>query len=148
MQKKRIPVVIGKDQDPIDIKSANVGWYSPHVTLTELNEDGPYGATPRDIFYEISFPEDGTSTGYRETYKRHGIRPPKGEVDGTERIMQIIARDTEGILKTHEFIPVRWREVESLSQWEFMVPDKDFSERIIEYRKNIPTKIDLNNQTK
>lgn len=129
--RKKIPVVIGNPTYKIDLERANIS-YTEYVSMKNLDENHI-----EDVVFEASVPETGyVHTGSNNWFSLNIPKPTNRE----ERTIQLVARH-KGQPIWHTFIPIKGKSLdgEDPTWYELGNPTKKFSERIIDYRKQIYT---------
>lgn len=149
ISRKRIPVVIGNPRDKIHLHSLRLD-YSEFIGLINLEKElWKYNPTmlvnkdiSQDTVYKISIPEIEfeREVSFKEKYPSDrsffslGLPKPSDEI---EKTLQIVARQ-DGKVVGYTFFPIRGKKIgEGVIWWEASPPDPNFSDRLIEYRKQI-----------
>ena len=150
ISRKRIPLVIGDLADRVNVKWIKLD-YSESIGMHDLGDGKEeYPKINPSLNYIVSIVEEGFKIEKQSnqnfssnTYSTILHLPNSTNTD--ERTLQIVAKDGNQVIG-YTFVPIRRTEVgDSYFWWELSIPDKDFSKRIIEYRKNIYK--DLHNQS-
>ena len=156
--RKRIPIVIGNPSRKLDVSNLGLGWYSPSVSICDL-QDWPY-MTGGGYYLDFAIPEENFRHLDRENYHNLNILPNGKSTD--ERTLQLVIRDNNDRILGYTFVPIRWEAPvyssenqregligriedmfgfkrfelrDGIKAWGYSVPDRTFSDELQEYRE-------------
>jgi len=132
--RKSIPIVVGEVPVILQTQYTNSGYNGNFVSIRRFGKN--LDALPKDISFEVTMVDED----YHEEFKPsnsnslHLRRNLPDVEDSDERILQVIAKDSEGEIFYYTFVPVRsidqdWGPKVNYRKWELSVPDQSFYEK-------------------
>nr|MCK4929754.1 protein kinase [Nanoarchaeota archaeon] len=148
-----IPLITGDVEDKVNLDEIRLGWYKSFVSFRDKTKDkndfSGFKVINRNLQYELFIPEENIKLNFLGEGNTNAffknIRLENGSGLGS-KTLQIVIKDPNGKPISYSWTPIKWHVAFDTSdggkmyEWSIDLPGPDFSERIIQYRKNLMLK--------
>lgn len=145
ISRKRVPLIVGdweNTENHVGLEKMALNGYDNSLTIDHVEDTGynhDFKINP-NLTYEVSVPGENFSATLPNRYNStsdffSGLPLPKVKSE-KESILQLVAKDGDTVVG-YTFIPIKTKPVGDNYWWDFAIPGREFSEKIVDYRKSI-----------